>query len=158
MSASQAQTPSLTDSTFDFDTGLSPVEVILPILQPIMLEHVSATGGDATLILRIATVTNNAWFDATAPYHPTAVGVYSHLGRRPQDEATNSNINTAIMYSTLRILNNLLPTYEQSWRDMMTNIGLDPDDQSTDITTPTGLGNVAGYAVSPKRWYESIRE
>jgi hypothetical protein len=29
----------------------------------------------ATLVLRVTTVLTHAWFDAIAPYHPSAVGV-----------------------------------------------------------------------------------
>ena len=52
-----------------------------------IFQFVSPSGGDATLVLRLTTLITNAWFDATAPYHPTAVGVYTRLGRQdaPKD-------------------------------------------------------------------------
>ena len=98
-------------------------------------------------MLRVTTLTTNAWFDATAPYHPTAVGVYSRLGRRPPEESINRNLNTAILYASYRVFNSLLPRQAPRWRDMLEGVGLDPDDDSTDPTTAVGLGNAAGMAV-----------
>lgn len=68
---------------YDLDNGNAAIEVVIPAVLPVAFSDVSPTGGDATLILRTTTLITNAWFDATAPYHPTAVGVYSRLGRRP---------------------------------------------------------------------------
>jgi hypothetical protein len=34
----------------------------------------SLNGGDATLLIRATTLANNGFYDAAAPYHPTAVG------------------------------------------------------------------------------------
>jgi hypothetical protein len=70
---------------------------------------------------------NNAWFDAIAPYHPTAVGVASRLGRRPASErATNRQRNIAILYASYRVLTGLLPKFEAQWREMLSGVGLDP--------------------------------
>src|SRR5262245_51064737 len=70
---------------FDFDTGNSGIEVIIPAVIPALAQTTSLN--DAPIILRHTTLITNAWFDAIAPYHPTAVGVYSRLGRRPTAEA-----------------------------------------------------------------------
>lgn len=132
----------------DLDTGNAAIEVVIPTVIPVALQDVSETAGDATLILRATTLITNAWFDATAPYHPTAVGVYSHLGRRPASESTTErNINIALTHASFRVLMALAPNREQVWRDMMTSIGLDPDNNSNDLTTPEGLGNVAAQGV-----------
>ena len=145
-------------ATFDFDTGNAAVAVVAVTGTPVLAERVSATAGDASLVLRYGTLVTNAWYDATAPYHPTAVGVYSRLGRRPASESTNRNINIAVLYASYRLLSSFLPTYRQTWRDMLIGVGLDPDDQSTDITTPIGLGNVAGHAVAVGRRNDGMNE
>ena len=132
---------------FDIDTGNAAIEVIVPTIIPIALEDVSETAGDATLVLRATTLVTNAWFDATAPYHPTAVGVYSHLGRRPVAEQTNRNVNIALSHASFRVMMALAPNREQVWRDMMGTLGLDPDNNSVDTSTPEGLGNVAAQGV-----------
>ena len=86
-------TPSAQAPTFDFDTGNAGIEVIIPAVIPALFQ--TTTPNDAPIILRHTTVITNAWFDAIAPYHPTAVGVYSRLGRRPPAEAaTNRQKNS----------------------------------------------------------------
>jgi hypothetical protein len=95
-------------ASFDFDHGNAGVEVIIPRVIPAILS-VSPTAGDATLVLRVTTLITNAWFDAIAPYHPTAVGVYSRLSRRPASEsATNANMNVAMLYAWFCCNNRLL--------------------------------------------------
>ncbi len=143
---------------FDFDTDNAALDIIGFGSLPALSERASTNFGDATLVFRYAILLTNAWYDATAAYHPTAVGVYSHLGRRPAHEATNRNINIAVMYASLRVLNSFLPTYKQTWRELFIDVGLDPDDNSTDLTTPIGLGNVAGNAVVAGRINDGLNE
>lgn len=146
-------------TAFDLDTGNAPIEVIIPAVAPIIFSDVSPSGGDATLVLRVTTEVTNAWFDATAPYHATAQGVYSRLGRRPAaDAANNSNINIASLYATYQVLNSLLPKRMREWRAMLTSVGLDPDDTSQDLTKPIGIGNVAGKAVVAAREHDGMNQ
>ena len=144
---------------YDFDNGNAAVEVVITTVAPVIFQTVSPSGGDATLVLRATTLITNSWFDATAPYHPTAVGVYTRLGRRPASESTtNANINVALIYASYRVLNSLLPTHSQTWRDMLTNVGLDPDDNSVDPTTAIGLGNLAGNGVVDGRINDGMNQ
>jgi hypothetical protein len=146
-------------NAFDFDTGNAAVEIVIPTVAPVIFSEVSPSGGDATLVLRITTMTTNAWFDATAPYHPTAVGVYTRLGRRPVEEiATNRNLNIALLYASYHVFRSLLPNQEQRWRDMLSNVGLDPDDDSDDTTTAIGLGNLAGKGVVEGRENDGMNQ
>ncbi len=115
-------------------TGNAPVQIVIPAVLPTILGFTSPTGGDASLVLRATTLITNAWFDASAPYHPTAVGVYSRLGRRPASESLdNSNINVAVTTASYRVLNSIYPLQQVEWRDMMIDAGLDPDEDSEDL-------------------------
>lgn len=144
---------------FDFDAGNAPAEVVIPRVIPVVLQDVSPTAGDATLVLRFTTLLTNGWFDAIAPYHPSAVGVYSRMARRPAGEsATNRNKNVAVLYSSYRVLNSLFPGRSAEWRDMMESVGLDPDDVSQDATTPEGIGNIAGSAVAAFRERDGMNQ
>jgi hypothetical protein len=143
---------------FDFDVDNAALDVVGFGSLNALSEHVSKNYGDATMVFRYGILMTNAWYDATAAYHPTAVGVYSHLGRRPAIEATNRNINIAVFYASLRILNSFMPTYEQTWRELLINVGLDPDDNSTDLTSPIGLGNVAGNNVVAGRFNDGMNQ
>jgi hypothetical protein len=88
----------------------------------------------------------NAWFDATAPYNKPAVGVYTRLDW-PLTPADNTEMNIALLYASYRVLISLLPQRTETWRQMLMRAGLDPNDDSTDTTTPVGIGNVAGMGV-----------
>src|SRR5690606_27127311 len=43
------------------------------------------------------------------------------------------------------------PRFTANWRALLENVGLDPDDNSTDLSTAVGIGNVAGKAVADGR-------
>jgi hypothetical protein len=144
--------------TFDFDTGNAPVEVVVPSLVPEVFGRVSTSGGDAPQILRVTTLLTNGWFDAIAPYHPTAVGVSSDLGRRPPAERTDRNRNVATIYASFRVLNGLLPQARSTWREMLTSAGLDPDDDRRDRETAVGIGNTAGDSVLTDRAHDGMNQ
>ncbi|WP_231757960.1 vanadium-dependent haloperoxidase [Microbulbifer elongatus] len=157
--ALHTQAQPTTPPPVDLDHGNAAIEAVIPYVAPVTFQYVSATGGDATLVLRITTQITNAWFDASAPYHPSAVGVYSRLGRRPANEsANNRNINIALLYASYRVLNTLLPLQHTTWRAMLEVQGLDPDDNSTDLTTPIGIGNAAGMAVAEGRLRDGMNQ
>ena len=143
--------------TFNFDTGNSAIEVIIPAVIPALMQ--TTTLNDAPIVLRHTTLITNAWFDAIAPYHPTAVGVYSRLGRRPPSErATNRQKNIAMFFASYRVLNSLMPRFASNWRAMMLSVGLDPDDRSEDRRTPVGIGNAAGNAVVANRERDGMNQ
>ena len=145
-------------AAFDFDNGNAGIEVIIPRVIPAILS-ISPVASDATIVLRITTVVTNAWFDAIAPYHPTQVGVYSDLGRRPGSEAsTNRNMNIAMLYASYRVLNSLLPKHATDWKDMLASVGLDPEDNQQNTTTPIGIGNMAGNAVVAAREHDGMNQ
>ena len=145
--------------SFDFDNGNAAVDIVIANVVPFIFEDISKTAGDATLVLRTTTFLTNAWFDATAPYHPTAVGVYSRLGRRPSSESqTNRDMNIAVVYASYRVLLSLLPNRTQEWRQMLENAGLDPDDSRTELTSPVGIGNVAGAAIVTGRSRDGMNQ
>jgi len=148
----------LPSTALDFDNGNAAVEVVIPSAVPAVFE-VSPTAGDATLVLRFTTMITNAWYESTAPYHPTAVGIYSNLGRRPAVEnSTNRNLNIALLYGSYRVLNSLFPARASDWRSMMLSVGLNPDDNSTDLTSPIGIGNSAGAAIVTNREHDGMNQ
>lgn len=150
-------TPTVQALAFDFASGNSAVEIIIPAVVPPLFQ--TTAPNDAPIILRHTTLITNAWFDAIAPYHPTAVGVYSQLGRRPAAEAAdNTRKNIAMFYASYRVLNSLMPRFAGNWRAMLESVGLDPDDASEDLTTPVGIGNVAGRTVAAVRERDGMNQ
>jgi hypothetical protein len=152
------QAPTIANA-FDFDTGNAAIEIVIPTVAPVIFTEVSPTGGDATLVLRVTTLTTNAWFDATAPYHPSAVGVYTRLGKRGAEEsATNRNINVALLYASYHVFRSLLPSQEQSWRDMLSHVGLDPNADANDADPAIRLGIRGGQGVVQGRENDGMNQ
>ena len=105
------------------------IDIILPRLYPVIAMDVSPALGDATLINRINLLLSLSMMDAAAPYHPTAVGMYSRIPRRPEGERSDFNINTAMLHGAYRALLSLLPDREPVWREMLSDYGLEPGRQ-----------------------------
>ena len=124
---------------YDFDRGNAPIDVIIPTVIPVIFASVAP--GDATLVLRSTTLITNAMFDAIAPYHATAVGVYSRLPRRPASEGlTDRQRNIAVFYACQEVLDSLYPAEKARWDDMLRSVGLDPNLQSTGFAHRRRLG------------------
>jgi hypothetical protein len=101
-----------------------------------------------TINARALAVVHTAMFDAWAAYDPTAVG--TRLGgslRRPAAERTDAYKSQAVSHAAYRALLNLFPARSADFRALMTAMGYDPDDASTDPASPTGVGNQAAAAV-----------
>ena len=119
------------------------------------------------LCFRYVTLILNAGYDATAPYHETAVGVYSRIDNRPADEATTYNINVASIYAGYRMGMAFDPEREQQWRSMLTTNGLDPDDdtgmnlscsRTHSLDSPIAIGNLASKCVLEGRWSDGFNQ
>lgn len=142
---------------FDFDRGNAPTDVVIPTVVPVIFASVAP--GDATLILRSTTLITNAFFDAIAPYHATALGVYSRLPRRPASEGqTDRQRNTAIFYASLQVLNSLYPAERPRWEAMLRGVGLDPSLATNDLATAAGIGIAAGRAVVAARERDGMNQ
>ncbi|GIF47565.1 hypothetical protein DFJ67_7037 [Asanoa ferruginea] len=127
--------------TFDLDNGNALIGLIYPRFDTVARdEHFGRPmmyGGDSALLVEMP------WFDALSPYHPTAVGIFSNLGRRPVEERTTRNKNIAVIYSAFTSLNIVFPQYKATWLEMMTTAGLDPNNTAADPATPSGIGILA---------------
>ena len=101
-----------------------------------------------TINARALAVVHTAMYDAWAAYDATAVG--TRLGgtlRRPAGERTEAYQSAAISMAGYRALLNLFPARAADFRGLMSAMGYDPDDASTDPATPAGVGNLAAAAV-----------
>jgi hypothetical protein len=103
-----------------------------------------------TIVARHLAVLHTCIFDAWAAYDDKAVG--TRLGgylRRPIAERTEANKQKAVSFAAYRAAVDLFPGQAQvaEFRSIMEGLGYNPDDSSTDRTTPEGIGNVAAAAV-----------
>ena len=134
------------------------VDIVLSRLYPIIIMDVSPSLGDATLINRINMVVSLGMMDAAAPYHETAVGMYTRIPRQPENERTERNINIAMLHAAYQALVGLLPQRAPVWRDMLSDYGLNPDDESGDESTPVGIGNLAGRGALAGRLRDGMNQ
>jgi hypothetical protein len=101
------------------------------------------------MVARALAIAHTCIYDAWAAYDNKAVG--TRLGgslRRPAKERTLANTNQAISFAAYRAAVDLFPGSTASvFGPLMRSFGFDAADQSTDTSTPTGIGNVAAQAV-----------
>ena len=101
------------------------------------------------MVARALAIVHTCAFDAWAAYDGRAVG--TRLGsalRRPSREHMLANINMAISFAAYRAAVDLFPGSKASVFDpLMSTLGYNPNDTTTDTTTPSGIGNVAAKAV-----------
>ncbi len=101
------------------------------------------------MVARALFIVHNCIYDAWAAYDRTAVGtVFGRSLRRPKSERTLANKNQAISFAAYRAAVDLFPGDKGAVLDaLMASLGYDINDNSTDTTTATGIGNVTCDAI-----------
>lgn len=145
-------------TTLDNSISNAVVQVIIPIGSEVVIDDISPNASDPSLLLRITAMSSNAWFDAIAPYHPTARGVYTNIPNRPSSERTDENRNVAMLYASFHVYNSLMPHRLTKWKNMLLDVGLDPEDNSTNLTSPVGIGNLVGKAIVDARENDGMNQ
>lgn len=96
----------------------------------------------APMVARSLAIVHICMYDAWAAYDDRAIG--TQLGgalRRPASERTLANKEKAVSYAAYRALVDVLPVDTNSvYIPLMKQLGYDPNDNSTDIETPAGIG------------------
>jgi len=105
---------------------------------------------------RALAIVHTCMYDAWAAYDERAVGTQLRGAlRRPANERTEANKERAISYAAYRALVDVLPVEtEPVYKPLMRELGYDPNDNSTDIETPDGIGNVTCAAVLEFRHHD----
>jgi hypothetical protein len=121
--------------------------------------EVDRVGARPTILSRQMAIALTAMYDAWAAYDDKALG--TRLGaklRRPASERTQANKEIAIAYATYRALVDVIPD-EKPWIDgQMRAMGFDPNDETTDVTKPQGVGNVAAKALCDYRHHDGANQ
>lgn len=114
----------------------------------------------APMVARALAIVHTCMYDAWAAYDERAVGTQLQgVLRRPAAERTLANKERAISYAAYRALSDVLPGDTESvYKPFMKQLGYDPDDRTTDIETPTGIGNVACAAVLEFRHHDKSNQ
>ena len=146
-------------SSFDFAKDNAARDIVQRSAVDAVLADYSPNASDASVVLRVFTMISNSQYDAIAPYHPTAVGVYTRLGRRPSVESEdNSNMNVAMLHASHKVLSHLFPDRISEWDVMLQESGLDPFDTTEDMDTAVGIGNAAGAGVVEGRSHDGMNQ
>src|ERR1700687_3921738 len=114
----------------------------------------------APVVARALAVVHTCMYDAWTAYDERAVGTQmAGALRRPASERTLGNKEQAISYAAYRALVDVLPVDANSvYIPLMKQLGYDPSDDSTDIETPTGIGNVACGGVLEFRHHDNSNQ
>jgi hypothetical protein len=157
---SSAPSATAQSATWDLNTyGPRDADNVILKWNEMLLEtvrrHPPQTG--PTVVARALGILHTATYDAWAAYDGVAKG--TRLGstlRRPASERTPENKSKAISYAAFRILTDLFPPASHpnvgpfpkvDYPRQMQLLGYDPDDASTDTTTPQGIGNKVAQAL-----------
>ncbi len=109
----------------------------------------NAPGTGPTVTARALGVLHTATYDAWEAYDSTAKSTRPNGIPEPQASANlAADKAKAISYAAYRTLTDLFPYRRLThYAPQMTALGYDPNDNSTNTTTPQGVGNVAAQAV-----------
>jgi len=89
-----------------------------------------------------------AVFDAWSIYDKKAFPVFlQNVERRPDSEQSLENKEIAISYAAYRSMSEYFYTDELLFKNFMLKLGLDPENETLDPTTPEGIGNLAAKAI-----------
>ncbi len=112
-----------------------------------------------TVISRTLAITQTCVFDAWAAFDDKAnATVLGGTLRRPPGERTDDNKTKAISFAAYRCLADLFPDQLFRFRSEMLTLGFDPDDNSNDPTTPSGIGNLAAASVLAFRHHDGSNQ
>ncbi len=138
----------------------SPAQAVIIEWNNAALQGIRDAKLGAPVVARALAIVHTCMYDAWAAYDEHAVG--TQLGgalRRPASERTLANKEQAISYAAYRALADVLPVDTNSvYIPLMKQLGYDPGDNSTDIETPTGIGNVACAAVLEYRHHDKSNQ
>jgi hypothetical protein len=108
---------------------------------------------------RMLMIIVTAMYDAWAAYDEKAVGtVLGDKLRRPKAERTEANKEKAIAYATYRAMLFVFPEDAEWIFVQMRRRGLDPNDNTIDLSKPQGVGNVAAAALTEYRKHDGANQ
>lgn len=116
------------------------------------LQAIRDTKPGPPMTARALAIVHTCMYDAWAAYDDQAIGT-QWIGalRRPEAERLPGKKSKAISHAAYHALVDLYPTQQSKFETLMRQLGYDPNDDSRDMSTPAGIGNVcAAVVVSAK--------
>jgi hypothetical protein len=134
---------------------------VVALWNQMALQAVVDTHPGPPMCARELAIVNTCMYDAWAAYDPVAAGTRLGGGlRRPAAEQTLASKSAAISFAAYRALLDLFPQTDEApkFQALMTSLGYDPNDASTDLTRPAGVGNLAAQAVIEFRHHDGSNQ
>ncbi|MDY7003809.1 MAG: calcium-binding protein [Cyanobacteriota bacterium] len=134
------------------DTQLVTVEDATPSISVLwdraVQQAVINTSPGPTIASRAYGILHTATYDAWSAYDPLATSTQLEDSlQRPQSENTDVNKTEAMSFSAYRVLSELFPSEVEIFNEVMAELGYDPNNTTTDTTTPAGIGNISAEAL-----------
>ncbi|MEM9214131.1 MAG: DUF6851 domain-containing protein [Cyanobacteria bacterium P01_F01_bin.150] len=105
-----------------------------------------------TVTTRVLALVHTAMYDAWAVYDEVAIATQLNNDlQRPSAENTDANKIAAMSMAAYRVLTELFPAQTDIFDSLLSELGYDSADTTTDTTTPIGIGNVAAEALMSVR-------
>ena len=106
------------------------------------------TAPGPTIASRAYAMVHTAMFDAWAAYDPQAIATQLEDDlQRPESEIHEDNKTEAMSFAAYQVLSDLFPEQIETFDELMAELGLDPNNTTTDVTTAAGIGNVSAQAL-----------
>ena len=140
---------------FGLERGLTfagnppPAPGVNPVIQwnNAALKAIGATATGPTIGARALAIAHTCMYDAWATYDQVAVPTQSNGIPRQKADKNGVNATQALSFAAYRALVNLFPSQVPVFDAVMSNLGYNTADTSTNTSTPTGVGNVAAQAI-----------
>jgi len=123
------------------------------------LAAIRTTHPGPPIVARSLAITHTCMYDAWAAYDNKAKGTrFGKNLRRPNAERTVANKEKAISYAAHECLSDLFPTEVAAFNDLMATLGYNSNDNSVNVVTAAGVGNVAAKAVLEFRHHDGSNQ
>ena len=111
-----------------------------------------------TAAARALAIVHTCMYDAWTTYDPVAVPTLANGIPKAVAQGSTANKTQAISYAAYGACLNLFPSQSTMLANQMQSMGYNPNNKSTNTTTPAGVGNVAAYAVLTYRQSDSSNQ
>jgi hypothetical protein len=124
----------------------------------LVLEAIRQTKPGPPMVARSIAIVYTSIYDAWAAYDSVAKPTRIGIAQRPVAENTTSNKETAIHYAAFKSLSDQFASVRSIFVEKMIALGLDPNNNSTALNTPIGVGNQAANLVLTFRQTDGSNE
>jgi hypothetical protein len=124
----------------------------------VALRSIRTSHPGPTVAARALAMVHTAIYDAWATCDGRASASFLLGSRHALRERTPAHEDEAISFAAYRTLLDLFPSDASSYATEMSQLGYDPNDLSTDLTKPDGIGNDAAAAVLAFRHHDGSNQ